>query len=106
MNLRLLHDWLLIELEPAPKQKGSIIVPDSVPEPVRIGKVLTAGPGRRWGKKFVPVTVEKGERVVFFKAVTDSGQNKAVSYCLPDNQEIIRETDVLFAVEGDVEVSV
>ena len=106
MNLRPLHDWLVIELEPAPEMKGSIIIPGTVPEPIRIGKVLRAGPGRQWPEKFVPMAVKAGERIAFFKAVTDSGQNKAASFQLPKDQELIRETDVLFTVEGDVEVSV
>ena len=107
MKVRPTQDWLLIEVEPAEKKIGSIIVPDPSRQPIRIGKVLRAGPGRRFANSdaFHPVTVEVGERVAFWMATTQCGGNNQVSYCLPDDQEMIRETDVLMVVGEGVEVS-
>jgi co-chaperonin GroES (HSP10) len=102
-----MHDWLLIELEPAEKKRGSIIVPDPSRQPIRIGKVLRAGPGRRFpkSKAFRPVVVEKGERVAFWMATTQCGGADQITYHLPENQRMIRETDVLMVVGEGVEVS-
>lgn len=107
MKVRPLHDWLLIELEPAERQRGSIIVPDPSKQPIRIGKVLATGPGRRHPNSnvFRKVVVEKGERVAFWMATTQCGGAERIEYHLPDNQRMIRETDVLCVVGEGVEVS-
>lgn len=106
MNLRPLHDWMVVELEPNKETfSGSSIikVKDS---PIRIGKVLAVGPGRHYvDGKFVPMEVEVGERVVFLIASADTQSGKSVHHYLPDNQRLIRETDVLFVAIGSMEVS-
>jgi chaperonin GroES len=108
MKLRPLGDWVLIELEPEKrKSKGGILMPG--PEPVRIARALRVGPGRYNDKgKFVPTEIKPGERFPFFKAVADTGQNKYVGERLPEDQEMIRESDILFVVEGkgDPEISI
>ncbi len=108
MKVRPLHDFILIELEPPRKKVGSIIIPDPERAPLRIGKVLRTGPGRRHPNSnvFRRVTVEKGERVVFFMATTQVGGAKEIAYHLPENQRLIRETDVLFVTQKGVEVDV
>ncbi len=105
MKLRPLHDWLLVELEPQKETfEGSIIVRVS-DSPIRIGKVLAAGPGRYYVDKFVPTEVEVGERVVFLIAAADTRSGQALHHHLPDNQRLIRETDVLFVTSEVVEVA-
>jgi co-chaperonin GroES (HSP10) len=105
MNLRPLHDWMVVEIEPSKETfEGSSIFRVSE-VPVRIGKVLAIGPGRMYPDKFVPTEVEVGERVVFLIAAADTQSGKAVHHHLPDNQRLIRETDVLFVTGEDIEVS-
>jgi co-chaperonin GroES (HSP10) len=99
---------MVIELEPAPTHKGCIIVPDPDKTPLRIGKVLAIGPGRRYtnDKIFHKTEVEVGERVAFPMAATQVGTNRNLTPRLEDNTCMIRETDVFFTVEGDVDVEV
>lgn len=97
-----LQDWIVVELEPAAAQsKGGIILVG--PQPVRTARVVAVGPGRvtKSGVRVAP-QVKVGDRFPFFKAVTDTRQGRALAECLPDNQELIRETDVLFVL-GDGE---
>lgn len=106
MSLRLMQDWVRIELEPADEvSKGGIICVG--PQPVRIAKVLDVGPGRYYGKKYVPTVVKVGDRFPFFKAATETKSGRMLSELLPEDQELIRESDILFVIEeGDVKVSV
>jgi co-chaperonin GroES (HSP10) len=106
---RLLSDWMLVELEPEKKMTaGGIIVPDTLEEPVRVGRVLMTGPGRRYVDKFVPVPEGiVGQRVAFMIAASQTKQGKQLRtrLSLEDNEEIIRLGDVLLIVEEGVEVS-
>lgn len=104
--IRPLHDLLLVELEPVKEfSKGGIVL--VAPKPVRTAKVVRAGPGRHYvDKKFVPTLVQPGDRVVFFDAVLHTKQGKQLSWSMLDGLELIRETDVLMVLSGDVEVSV
>lgn len=108
MKVRPLQDWMVVEVEPAPTHKGCIIVPDPDRAPLRIGKVLAAGPGRQHpkSKAFRPMAVKVGERVAFPMAVTQCGSGKNITHLLEENQAMIRETDVFFVVQGDVAVEV
>lgn len=103
---RLFDDWIRVELEPAPeKSRGGVVLVGSVP--VRIAKVLQTGPGRRGRKgQLIPIGLKVGDRFPFFKAAADTQQGQQLGMLLPDGQELIRESDVLFVIdEGDVEVS-
>jgi co-chaperonin GroES (HSP10) len=106
---RLLSDWMLVELEPEKKMTaGGIIVPDTLEEPVRVGRVLMTGPGRRYVDKFVPMPEDiVGQRVAFMIAASQTKQGKQLRtrLSLEDNEEIIRLGDVLVVVEEGVEVS-
>jgi co-chaperonin GroES (HSP10) len=96
---------MIVEIEPDKEtHAGSSIVRVSE-NPIRVGKVLAIGPGRHYIDKFVPTEVEVGERVVFLVASADTQSGKAIHHYLPNNQRMIRETDVLFVTTGDVEVS-
>lgn len=106
MSLRPLHDWMVVELEPSKETfEGGFIVRLS-DNPVRIGKVISIGPGRNYPDKFVPTEVEVGDRVVFFIASTDTQSGKAIHHHLPGNQRLIRETDVLFISDDGIDVTV
>lgn len=104
--MKLLQDWVLIELEPEATQTRAGIVLTG-PSPVRTAKVIAAGPGRHYKNNFVPTSVKPGDRFPFFKAATDTSNGKKLAEKLPDNQELIRETDILFVIEeGSVEISI
>ncbi len=101
--MRPLNDWVLVELEPVKETtRGGII--KVAPEPIRTARVLAVGSGKQYPDLFVPTVVKVGERVAFFAAATDTKQGRQVGYVLPENQELIRETDILMVVEGDVEI--
>lgn len=112
MNVRPLHDYILVELEPEKRvTKSGLIIPQTSKNPVSVGKVIRTGPGRLWKTKsgrhiFWEVRVKAGDRVIFFTANLETGQGKRISYILPENQELIPETAILGVVEGDVEVTV
>lgn len=99
---------MLVELEPEKKvTKGGVIIPDTSPAPVRVAKVLMAGPGREYKDKFIPMPDIIGHRVAFMIAASQTKQGREIrtSLSLDDNHEIIRLGDVLFEVDGDVEIS-
>lgn len=103
---RLCGDWIRVELEPAPeKSRGGIVLVGAVP--IRIARVLQTGPGRRGRKgQLIPMGLNIGDRFPFFKAAADTRQGQQIGMMLPEGQELIRESDVLFVIEeGDVEVS-
>lgn len=100
-------DWVLIRLEPEKKSSGLIVRPG--PAPVRTAVALAVGPGRVTKKgKLIPCALKVGDRFPFFKAATETGQGKKIAERLPEGQEMIRESDVLFVFEdgSDYEVTV
>lgn len=103
---RLRSDWIRVELEPEKKvSPGGIIF--TTARPIRIARVLQMGPGRR-GKKgqLIPTGLNIGDRFPFFKAAADTRQGRSLGELLPEGQELIRASDVLFVIEeGDPEIS-
>lgn len=96
----LLHDWLLVEMQPFPEQIGSIILTEKSAEgQLRIGKVVQVGPGTAYASgNFVPVTVSVGDMVVFHPWNLGHKQGRALGHALEEmgsNYGLIRERDVL-----------
>jgi chaperonin GroES len=84
-----LHDRVIIKPAPAEeKTAGGIIIPDTAKEKPQRGTVVAAGPG----KKDEPVTVKKGDTVLYGKY---SGTEVRI-----DGQDllILREADILAIV--------
>jgi len=84
-----LHDRVIIKPAPAEeKTSGGIIIPDTAKEKPQRGTVIAAGPG----KKDEPVTVKKGDNVLYGKY---SGTEIRI-----DGQDllILREGDILAIV--------
>ena len=84
-----LHDRVVIKPAPAEeKTAGGIIIPDTAKEKPQRGTVVAAGPG----KKDEPVTVKKGDTVLYGKY---SGTEVRI-----DGQDllIIQEGDILAIV--------
>lgn len=84
-----LHDRIVIQPAPAEtKTAGGIIIPDTAKEKPQRGKVIAAGPG----KKDEPVTVKKGDTVLYGKY---SGTEVRIG---DQDLLILRESDILAIV--------
>lgn len=115
MRVKPLHDVVIVELEEPPSvTRGGIILPDSVPKPLKVGRVLAVGPGVwKWNSRtgeewFQKTIVQPGERAVFLTANLETGQGKQLCWALGDGLGLIRENDILFIIpEGeDIEVAI
>jgi co-chaperonin GroES (HSP10) len=111
MSFRPLNDMVLVHIDAAPEQRGSIIMPTPDNAPLRRGTVLRVGPGRRKLVKasgtetvYVPTQVQPGDRVVFFSAAAGSHKNRLPTEALEENEVLLHEEDILFVLEEDVEV--
>jgi len=84
-----LHDRVIVKPAPAEeKTAGGIIIPDTAKEKPQRGTIVAAGPG----KKDEPVTVKKGDTVLYSKY---AGTEVKI-----DDQDllIMRESDILAIV--------
>jgi chaperonin GroES len=95
MKIRPLADRILVKrIDKEEKSKGGIIIPDTAKEKPQEGRVIAIGTGRVNDEgKTVPLTVKKGDRVLFGKY---SGSEIEL-----DGEEhlIIREEDVLAVLD-------
>ena len=62
--IRPLKDYVLLEVEPAERNIGGFIVPESKDKP-SVAKVVAVGPGKEVDGKIVAPTVKVGEKVIF-----------------------------------------
>jgi Co-chaperonin GroES (HSP10) len=71
MNIQPLFDRVLVKrLETEEKTAGGIFIPDTAKEKPVLGEVIAVGPGRMSEEgKQVPMTVKKGDVVLFTKYV-------------------------------------
>lgn len=84
-----LHDRVIVLPAPAEeKTAGGIIIPDSAKEKPQRGTVIAAGPG----KKDEPVTVKKGDIVLYGKFAGTEITIEGKDYI------IMRESDILAIV--------
>jgi co-chaperonin GroES (HSP10) len=102
MGVRPLHDWILVDLDPIPETSvQGIILVGAGAQRVRTGTVKRAGPGRRrHNGTLVPMSVECGEKVAFFRENLEHQQGKSITAIvqeLEENTGLIREPDVLVA---------
>lgn len=68
MKIKPLRDQVLLEPVKEEKNKGGIILPDTVQkERPEKGKVVAVGPGKYENGKLVPLAVKKGDMVLFTK---------------------------------------
>lgn len=89
LHLKPLHNRVIVKPAPAQeKTAGGIIIPDTAKEKPQRGTVVAAGPG----KKDEPVTVKKGDTVLYGKY---SGTELRI-----DGQDllILSESDILAIV--------
>jgi len=100
MKFRPLHDRVVVRrIEEDVKTAGGIIIPDTAKEKPMQAEVIAAGPGARdESGKIVPLSVKKGDRVLFGKW---SGTEVKI-----DGEEllIMKESDILGVIEGKASV--
>ena len=86
VNIQPLHDRVIVKPAAAEqKSTGGIIIPDTAKEKPQRGTVLAAGPG----KPDEPVTVKKGDNVLYGKYSGTEISIEGVDYL------IMRESDIL-----------
>ena len=111
MELEPLQDCVLVKVDPLKDEErgGVIILKDTTAQTVMTGTVLKVGRGKRSKKtgERVPVGVEPGERIAFFRWNMEHQQGKQLSRVLEDlgdNVALLRSTDILFAFTGELRV--
>ena len=103
MPIRPLQDRVLLDLDPVKNEsRGGILLLGH--DPIRTGKVLRVGPGFQFKDKYVPTEVKPGERVAFLQAVLETRSEKQINWCLPSNQALIREGDILGVVDERTDI--
>jgi chaperonin GroES len=91
MNVRPLHDRLIVQrLEEPEERLGAIVIPDSAKEKPQQGKVLAAGLGKpnEAGNR-LPLDVKAGDTILFGKYAGQEIKLDGVEYL------IMKEDDVL-----------
>ena len=115
-KLKPIGDWILVHRDP-PQQRSTIIhTPNDEGSSVRTGTVLRTGKGRSLKNgTIVPVDVQVGERIAFFRWHHEHRPGKANSKALKEIAEdlgvkddvvLVRENDILFTFEGDLRIDV
>jgi chaperonin GroES len=95
MKVKPLYDRILVRrIEEREQKRGDIIIPDTAKEKPMEGKVIAVGTGKLDEKgKRIPMTVKKGDRIVFGKYAGTEIKIEDVEHV------IIREDEVLGIVE-------
>jgi len=95
VNIRPLHDRVIVERKAEEKTAGGIVIPDTAGEKPQKGVVLKAGPGKRKEDgSLVSLDVKAGDQVLFGKY---SGTEVTI-----DGQELLvmREEDIMGVIEA------
>lgn len=95
MTFKPLHDRVLVRrMEQESKTSGGIIIPDTAKEKPIEGEVISVGEGARdESGKLVPLSVKKGDRVIFGKW---SGTDVKIG---DEDLLIMKESDIFGIVE-------
>ncbi len=91
MNVRPLHDKILVKRLDAPKMtKGGIVIPDTVKEKPQEGEVVAAGKGRILeGGKVVALQVKKGDKILFSKYGGTEIRLDGEDYLILDENDVL-----------------
>ena len=96
---KLLNDWVLIKVDPLPKENvtlGGILLTE--PHMARTGVVLFFGQGKRYHDgPYRKVDLSVGDHVAFFAGNMDTKQGKAIQAYIEEDEALLPETAVLFA---------
>lgn len=87
-----LRDYVVLEVEPAEKVVGGIILTESKEKP-SVAKVVAVGPGKEVDGKIVPITLNIGDRVIYKEYSTTEYKDHDKKYLL------IKAEDLLAIVE-------
>lgn len=107
IKLRPINDWVLVKMDPIPEKMGSLFTVHG--DRVRQGIVLSHGPGRKVKGRYIPIGIEKGERVVFFRETLEHQQGKQIVASLKDLGEdlgLIKGSDILFVIAPGENITV
>jgi co-chaperonin GroES (HSP10) len=111
MDIEPRQDCVLVKLDPLKDEtrNGIIVMKDTTAQRVMTGTVLKVGSGKLSNKGVrIPVGVEPGERIAFFRWNLEHQQGKQITRALEELGEdigLIRAPDILFAFTGDLRVS-
>src|SRR3982750_4591414 len=104
MNLRPLHDRIIVErFEESEQRAGAIIIPDSAKEKPQQGKVLAAGLGKsnKDGKR-VPLDVKAGDTILFGKYSGQEIKLDGVEYLIMKEDDVLAIEDAGSGASGAV----
>lgn len=95
VKIKPLGDRVLVHpFEDQETKKGGIIIPDTAKEKPQEGKVIAVGPGKTTEDgKVLPLTVKKGDKVVFGKYAGTEIKLDGEEYML------MREDDILGIID-------
>ena len=95
MTFRPLHDRVLARrIEADEKTAGGLIIPDTAKEKPQEGEVIAVGGGARTEKgEIIPVSVKKGNRVLFGKYSGTEVKIKGEEFV------ILKESDILGVID-------
>lgn len=95
---------MIVKLEPENSTYGSGLIKVSQ-DTVRIGRVVSVGPGRWYidhenpnQHNFVPTSVQVGERVCFMSFNMHHQQGQQISQYFEEDETLIKESDILFVL--------
>lgn len=94
MKLKPLADRVLVKpSESLEKSKSGIVLPSSVKEKPQEGEVLAVGEGKYIDGKLMPLSVKKGDKVLFSKYGGDEIKVEG------EELKILQESDILAIIE-------
>ncbi|OGD67887.1 co-chaperone GroES [Candidatus Berkelbacteria bacterium RIFCSPHIGHO2_12_FULL_36_9] len=94
MKLKPLGDRLLVRpLETVEKSKSGIVLPDTAREKPQEGEVLAVGEGKYIDGRLTPLSVRKGDKVLFSKYGGDEIKVEG------EELKILQESDILAIIE-------
>ena len=90
MKIKPLGDHVLIEAMKEEVKRGGIILPDTAhKERPEQGKVIAVGPGRTEDGKLIPLSVKKGDTVLFTKYGPNEIKVDEKEYLIAEEKDIL-----------------
>jgi chaperonin GroES len=94
VNIRPLHDRVIIERIEERQTAGGIVIPETAGDKPQRGKILATGPGKKENGQISALDVKVGDEVLFAKY---SGTEVKVE---GTDLLVMREEDIMGVVEG------
>ena len=90
MNLRPLHDRIIVQRLEEPPRNGAILIPDSAKEKPQHGKVLAAGVGKSTddGTR-LPLDVKAGDTILFGKYSGQEVRVEGIDYLIMTQDDVL-----------------